>query len=69
MHMNVMKQFLEHGTKILETKEVQKVLHRAETATGEIKIYPVIRLPLSDDGTTGTKIITLRNAQRIGWRR
>ncbi|MBI2977558.1 MAG: hypothetical protein HYY38_01710 [Rhodospirillales bacterium] len=45
------------------------VLHHAETATGETKIYPVIRLPISDDGTTVTKIITVRNAKRLGWRR
>lgn len=67
-HTSVMKQFLAHGIKILETKEIQKVLLRAETATGEFKIYPVIRLPISDDGTTVTKIITLKNARQIGGR-
>jgi len=68
-HMGVMKQFLKHGIKILETKEVQKVLYRAETATGETKIYPVLRLPISDDGVNVTKIITVRNARRFGRRR
>jgi hypothetical protein len=64
----MMTRFLEHGVKILETKQVQKVLHRGGTSTGEVEIYPVLRLPISDDGANVTKIITVRNAKRLGRR-
>jgi hypothetical protein len=68
-HLGVMTQFLEHGVEILRTKAPQKVIHQAQKATGETETYPVLRLPISDDGVRVTKIITCRNAQRLGRRR
>ena len=64
----MMTRFRKHGVKMLETKQVQKVLHRGETSTGETETYPVLRLPISDDGVNVTKIITVRNAKQLGRR-
>jgi len=68
-HFGVMTQFLKYGTEILNTKAVQKVMHRAMKATGAAGVYPVLRLPISDDGINVTKIITARNAKMLGRRR
>jgi len=68
-HFGVMTQFLKHGVSILQTAAPQRVMHRAQKATGEIGFYPVLRLPISDDGVNVTKIITARNAKRLGRRR
>jgi len=68
-HFGVMTQFLKHGTEMLNTKEVQSVMHRAMKATGVAGLYPVLRLPISDDGIDVTKIITARNARMLGRRR
>jgi hypothetical protein len=68
-HTEIMARFLKYGIKIIDTKQVQKTLHWAETTTGERETYPVLRLPLSDDGVNVTNIITLRNAKLLGRRR
>ena len=68
-HFGVMTQFLKYGAEIVKTKAMQKVLLKGVKATGEPGFYPVLRLPISDDGVNVTKIVTGRNAKRLGRRR
>jgi hypothetical protein len=67
-HFGVMTLFHKQGLSILTTKAPQKLIHRARKTTGTTEIYPVLRLPISDDGINVTKIITARNAKRLGRR-
>lgn len=68
-HFGVMTNFLKYGSEMIKTKTMQKVLLKGVKATGESGFYPVLRLPISDDGKNVTKIVTLRNAKRLGRRR
>jgi hypothetical protein len=68
-HFGVLTQFLKYGTEMLKTKAIQKVLLKGVKSTGEFGFYPVLRLPISDDGINVTKIVTVRNAKRLGRRR
>ncbi len=68
-HFGVMTNFLKYGTELIKTKAVQKVVLKAVEAAGGSGFYPVLRLPISDDGVNVTKIITARNAKRLGRRR
>lgn len=67
-HSGVMTQFLKFGADIINTKAPQKIINRAKNATGETVLYPVLRLPLSDDGVRVDKVVTVRNAKKLGRR-
>lgn len=57
----VMSSFRESARTVIERRAPQALLHRIKSPQGIERLYPVIRLPFSDDGESVTKIMTVEN--------
>lgn len=57
----IMSSFRDSAMTVVENRAPQALLHKIRSTMGIERLYPVVRLPISDDGETVTKIMTVEN--------
>ncbi len=57
----IMRSFRETAITVVREKKPQFLIHKITSSHGAERLFPVVRLPISDDGETVTKIMSVEN--------